>query len=179
MSFATPSTLRLIVASSLLHSAYAQTEGTVSNGQNSKVAITGAVIGGVLLIIALLAVAVYGIERCIARRRAAKTGGTFTPLPTTQSKEDSEPYRYLMSPPATPPAKNKQWTLTSPGGNNTTFTSGPVDFDPYDAYRGPVNGFPSPRPSPMPQSPTPSLPNTESTVFAPPEAPSSRQATRP
>ncbi|KAJ6483951.1 hypothetical protein C8R45DRAFT_999795 [Mycena sanguinolenta] len=174
MSLATSSTFMLFVASSLLHSARAQSEGTVSGGQDSKVAITGAVIGGVLLIIALLGIAVYGIERCIARRRAARTGGTFTPLPTTQSKEDSESYRYLMSPPATPPAKNKQWILTSSGGNNTTFTSGPVDFDPYASYRDPGEGVPSPK---MAQSLAPSLANAQSTVvFASPDAPSPRES---
>ncbi|KAJ7225242.1 hypothetical protein B0H12DRAFT_1149391 [Mycena haematopus] len=190
MSCATPSTLSLFVVSSLLHSAVAQTDATVDGSQNSKVAITGAIIGGarhdtcsgilttvpiysytvILLIIALVAVAVYGIERCIARRRAAKAGGMFTPFPTTQSKEDSEPYRYLMLPPPTPLAKNDSFhsgqaasPLASPSilmSSTLSSVKPSADFDPYangPFYPGPNERVPEPPVSPVHQSMTPSL----------------------
>ncbi|KAJ7849415.1 hypothetical protein B0H14DRAFT_2765632 [Mycena olivaceomarginata] len=121
-----PSALVLCVVTVALsmHSARAQ-DGQATDiedkGQNSKIAITGVVIGGILFIIALLALAVYGIDRCMSRRRAKK-GPKFTPLPTT-SRED-EPYRYLMplknyhrgpfypgDPPASP---NSRTTVSQP-----------------------------------------------------------------
>ncbi|KAF7358027.1 hypothetical protein MVEN_00849800 [Mycena venus] len=100
----------ILVVAYLLHSALAQQDQgsgapSIDGGQDSKVAITGAIIGGVLVVIALLAVGVYGIERCLSRRRAKTAHGRFAPLPT---QAEDEPYRYLSLPPATRPA-NKDY----------------------------------------------------------------------
>ncbi|KAJ7762627.1 hypothetical protein B0H16DRAFT_1529429 [Mycena metata] len=87
-----PSCFILLVAA--LPTVFGQDEPTthIDQAQNSKVAITGAVIGGILLLIALIAIAVYGIERCLHRRRETK----FIPLPTQSS--ETEPYQYLSLP---------------------------------------------------------------------------------
>lgn len=194
-----PSALVLCVVALSMHSARAQ-DGKATDiedkGQNSKIAITGAVIGGttirswyivsrvltmtlrrpgILLIIALLALAVYGIERCISRRRAKK-GPKFTPLPTT-SRED-EPYRYLMplkdyrhgpfypgDPPASP---NSRTTVSQPSSPAYSSKAQSVrSFDPY--AHGPY--YPGPNDSTMPRvvSPLrPSFPSSQSTlVFEP------------
>ncbi|KAJ7457880.1 hypothetical protein FB451DRAFT_1274484 [Mycena latifolia] len=85
----------VLVAMSLLSPTAAQT-GTphIDGAQNSKVAITGAIIGGVLIVLSLIAVAVYCIERCLHRRRNSTR---FTPLPTLDQSE-AEPYQYLSLP---------------------------------------------------------------------------------
>ncbi|KAJ7034075.1 hypothetical protein C8F04DRAFT_1102973 [Mycena alexandri] len=87
-----PACFILLVAA--LPTVFGQDEPTthIDGAHNSKVAITGAIIGGILLLLALIAVAVYCIERCLHRRRETK----FTPLPT-QSTE-TEPYQYLSLP---------------------------------------------------------------------------------
>ncbi|KAJ7502615.1 hypothetical protein B0H11DRAFT_1989368 [Mycena galericulata] len=77
-------------------------------GQTSSIAITGIIIGAVLFVLSLVALAVYGIERCLYRRRAKSA--KFTPLPT---QEETEPYQYLSLPPAMRIAKDGQ----SPSGS--------------------------------------------------------------
>ncbi|KAJ7354358.1 hypothetical protein DFH08DRAFT_933883 [Mycena albidolilacea] len=173
-----PSAIVLCVVALSMHSARAQ-DGKASDiedkGQNSKIAITGVVIGGILFIIALLALAVYGIDRCMSRRRAKK-GPKFTPLPTT-SRED-EPYRYLMplknsrhgpfypgDPPASP---NSRTTVSQPSSPAYSFRAQSVrSFDPY--AHGPY--YPGPTDSTMPRVATPlrpSFPSSQATlVFEP------------
>ncbi|KAJ7689604.1 hypothetical protein B0H17DRAFT_1202240 [Mycena rosella] len=167
-----PTALVLLVVS-LLPSTAAQ-DGTphIDGAQNSKVAITGAIIGAVLVVISLIAVAVYSIERCLHRRKST----SFTPLPT---QSEAEPYQYLSlprppksdpyghgpyypgnvaSPPASPNPRASRSTyagspLRSPGGRS-------VHFDPYEHgpyYPGSPPASPhapasSPRASPMAQS---------------------------
>ncbi|KAJ7885322.1 hypothetical protein B0H14DRAFT_3737293 [Mycena olivaceomarginata] len=173
-----PSALILCVVALSMHSARAQDRKATDiedKGQNSKIAITGVVIGGILFIIALLALAVYGIERCISRRRAKK-GPKFTPLPTT-SQED-EPYRYLIplkdhrcgpfypgDPPASP---NSRTTVSQPSSPAYSSRAQSVrSFDPY--AHGPY--YPGPNDSTMPRvaSPLrPSFPSSQDTlVFVP------------
>ncbi|KAJ6573481.1 hypothetical protein DFH09DRAFT_1277097 [Mycena vulgaris] len=98
-----PSTLILLVVS-FLPPAAAQTDGTphIDGGQNSKVAITGAIIGVVLVVLSLIAVGVYCVERCLHRRKMAR----FTPLPV---QSEVGPYQYLSLPPPTRPAKGSRY----------------------------------------------------------------------
>ncbi|KAJ6468099.1 hypothetical protein C8R47DRAFT_808024 [Mycena vitilis] len=102
MSLPRPLLLTLLVVS-LLPGTLAQDSDDGSGGTpqiegtgTSKVAITGAIIGGLLLIIALGAIAIYGIDRWRSRRRA-KTA-PFAPLPI---RSDDGEYRYLALPPRT------------------------------------------------------------------------------
>ncbi|KAF8176870.1 hypothetical protein K438DRAFT_1846283 [Mycena galopus ATCC 62051] len=198
------SSTHLIVILSLLHFVRAQTQdGAIAGTQTSKFAITGAVIGGVLLIIALLAVALYGMDRWLARRRAAKKRGSFTRLPKAE-----EPYRYLMplpTTPATPSAKDYIYEplysssspLASPSIQSSSEGSAkppstlslssvePSHFDPYaseslDMYSTRTDRVAPPppaSPSPMPRTMTSSSRSVQATIpvlFAPP-----RGATRP
>ncbi|KAJ7159077.1 hypothetical protein C8R43DRAFT_994889 [Mycena crocata] len=140
MPFLSPILLLLLVF--LFPTAMAQdsSNAKITGTQNSKVAITGAVIGGVLVIICLIAVAVYGIDRCIHRRRRRPI--EFTPVPTT------EPYQYLSSPPAMRLAKSSPYrhdsyysgTPTSPNARTSTYSETTLarspgarsaTFDPY------------------------------------------------
>ncbi|KAJ6603722.1 hypothetical protein B0H10DRAFT_2229770 [Mycena sp. CBHHK59/15] len=96
-----PSALMLFIAA-LLPSAMAQTSTPqIEDTQNSKVAITGAIIGGILVVLVLVGVAVYLIERACHRRRKPTS---FARLPT---HSEAEPYQYLSLPPlsATKPLK--------------------------------------------------------------------------
>jgi len=181
-----PTTLILLVVS-LLHSALAQDDGSphVDGASNSKVAVTGAIIGGVLVVIALLAVAVYGIERWMSRRRA-KTA-RFAPLPTFSEAEEA-PYRYLSLPPATrpaksyghgpfypgsalsPPASPNARTTSEYGGASPTRSPGAqsVRFDTYGHgpfYPGPEAQVSSPRVSPLPSPMTPSFRQSQGTTL--------------
>ncbi|KAK7001497.1 hypothetical protein R3P38DRAFT_3368378 [Favolaschia claudopus] len=108
MSLLPSALMLLLAASALAQDSTGNDEGTphIDGGQDSKVAITGVVIGGILVIIALLAVAIYAIDQYLYRRRlrapptktfpSTYTHGKFTRLPT----EDDD-YRYLIPlPPA-------------------------------------------------------------------------------
>ncbi|KAF7324092.1 hypothetical protein MKEN_00631600 [Mycena kentingensis (nom. inval.)] len=88
------------------------TDAHIEGTETSKFAITGAVIGGILLLLSLVAVAIYGIDRWLSRRRAREA--RFAPLPTNPLDGDveakpHEPYRYL--------ATTKPVTPTTPRAN--------------------------------------------------------------
>ncbi|KAJ7723465.1 hypothetical protein DFH07DRAFT_278875 [Mycena maculata] len=96
----------ILFVASLLPAVSAQDDTQIDGAQNDKVAITGAIIGAVLVVLALVAVGVYGIERCLSRRRAksARSRTKFTPLPT---QLEGEPHQYLSTlPPAIRLPKN-------------------------------------------------------------------------
>ncbi|KAF7304513.1 hypothetical protein HMN09_00853900 [Mycena chlorophos] len=67
-------------------------EGTSS----SSFAMVGAVIGGILLLIALIALVGYGVGRWLSRRRDKQA--RFAPLPTYDGDQIYEPYRPLATP---------------------------------------------------------------------------------
>ncbi|KAK6996898.1 hypothetical protein R3P38DRAFT_3068318, partial [Favolaschia claudopus] len=103
-----PALMLLLAASALAQKGNGDNEGKphIDGGQNSTVAITGVVIGGILVTIALLAVLIYAIDQYLYRRRlrAPPTKANpstyayrkFTRLPT-----DDDDYRYLVPlPPA-------------------------------------------------------------------------------
>lgn len=151
-----PASLVFLVVSCLPR-AVAQT-GTphIDGAQDSKVAMTGVAIGAVLLVLALVAIGVYSIERCLhGRAKSAR----FTALPT---QPEAEPYQYLSLP---RPAKS------GPYGRGPFYpgpvASPPASPNPRLSYHGPVS--PSPRarpvrldtyghgpyyPGPMPSRPT-------------------------
>ncbi|KAJ7187829.1 hypothetical protein C8R46DRAFT_1052738 [Mycena filopes] len=120
-----PFSLLLLVLALPMASGQDDTTTHIDSAMNSKVAITGAIIGGVLLLLALIAVAVYCIERCIRRRRDAK----FTPVPT-QSAE-AEPYQYLSMPPRRAKDRGSYYPATSsplasPDGRRSSRYASPV-----------------------------------------------------
>ncbi|KAJ7057606.1 hypothetical protein C8F01DRAFT_1150442 [Mycena amicta] len=152
------STLPLVVAQSTDDS-----DTHIAGTQTSKFAITGAIIGGVLLLISFIAVGIYGIDRWLSRRRQAR--GRFAPLPTL---EVSEPYRYLatvpyLHPPPRrgnhPPAKPTNPSLSTDGVSpsytpispspSLTPTPRRDSFDPYAiVYANAPTVIPPPLPSP-------------------------------
>nr|GAT46661.1 predicted protein [Mycena chlorophos] len=67
-------------------------EGTSS----SSFAMVGAVIGGILLLIALIALVGYGVGRWRSRRRDKQA--RFAPLPTFDAEQAYEPHRHLATP---------------------------------------------------------------------------------
>ncbi|KAJ7614922.1 hypothetical protein FB45DRAFT_936437 [Roridomyces roridus] len=119
------------------------------HGSDSKVAITGIIIGAILIVLSLVAVAVYGIDRWMSRRRSKKgsSGAKFMPLNTVEEVKDtvgSKSYRYLATPAPIrlPAGRDVPSPLApSPSASATSFgsTGGSaaqsMHFDPYG--RGP------------------------------------------
>ncbi|KAJ7289292.1 hypothetical protein C8J57DRAFT_1277243 [Mycena rebaudengoi] len=141
--------LLLVLTATMAGMAQAQQTGPshITNTENSRVAITGAVIGCILVVLALVAVAVYGIERWCARRRKARGGTTHNAVGYSQVIEREPGYRYLalLPPPASakrgpfypgsvssPPASPSPSTPTSFRGNR--YAHGP--FYPGSATSG-------------------------------------------
>ncbi|KAJ7140819.1 hypothetical protein C8R44DRAFT_974566 [Mycena epipterygia] len=169
-----PSTL--ILLASLFLPATAQDGETpqIDGAQNSKVAITGAIIGCILVVLALIAVAVYCIERCLRRRVKP---ASFTPLPT-QSEE--EPYRYLSLPPAARPTKSYRHGPYYPGATSpptspnarTSYGGGsPLRSPGANSVRFDVYGHGPYYPGSMTQASPPTSPNARvSSPRAPPRS---------